>query len=110
MEPRAALTAGFMIQTGDPSGTGKGGESIWGKPFQDEIRATLKVRSVATAAGTAHRQFHTRGIVAMANSAPNTNRSQVRGPHASAYADRRSFSSPTQSSRTSTASTPSLAR
>lgn len=35
-----------MIQTGDPSGTGKGGESIWGKPFQDEIRATLKVRSV----------------------------------------------------------------
>lgn len=30
-------------QTGDPSGTGKGGQSIWGEPFQDEIRATLKV-------------------------------------------------------------------
>ncbi|EDP44016.1 hypothetical protein MGL_1413 [Malassezia globosa CBS 7966] len=54
--------AGFMIQTGDPSGTGKGGQSIWGEPFQDEIRATLK--------------FHARGVVAMANSAPNTNKSQ----------------------------------
>jgi len=32
-----------MIQTGDPTGTGKGGQSIWGKPFQDEIRSTLKV-------------------------------------------------------------------
>ncbi|WFD32314.1 peptidylprolyl isomerase [Malassezia sp. CBS 17886] len=52
----------FMIQTGDPSDTGKGGQSIWGKPFQDEIRATLK--------------FNARGIVAMANSAPDTNRSQ----------------------------------
>jgi hypothetical protein len=34
---------GFMIQTGDPTGTGKGGQSIWGKPFPDEIRSTLKV-------------------------------------------------------------------
>lgn len=34
---------GFMIQTGDPSGVGKGGQSIWGKPFPDEIRSTLKV-------------------------------------------------------------------
>jgi hypothetical protein len=32
-----------MIQTGDPTGTGKGGQSIWGKPFPDEIRSTLKV-------------------------------------------------------------------
>ena len=54
----------FMIQTGDQSGTGKGGESIWGGPFDDEIRPTLK--------------FNARGVVAMANSAPNTNRSQVR--------------------------------
>ncbi|WFD04947.1 peptidylprolyl isomerase [Malassezia vespertilionis] len=55
---------GFMIQTGDPSGTGKGGQSIWGEPFADEIRATLK--------------FHARGVVAMANNVPNSNRSQ---PH-----------------------------
>lgn len=34
---------GFMIQTGDPSGTGKGGDSIWGGPFNDEIRPTIKV-------------------------------------------------------------------
>jgi hypothetical protein len=32
-----------MIQTGDPTDTGKGGQSIWGKPFPDEIRSTLKV-------------------------------------------------------------------
>jgi cyclophilin family peptidyl-prolyl cis-trans isomerase len=31
-----------MVQTGDPSGTGKGGESIFGKPFHDEIKASLK--------------------------------------------------------------------
>lgn len=36
---------GFMIQTGDPSGTGKGGQSLWGKPFADETRSTLKVRT-----------------------------------------------------------------
>lgn len=36
--------AGFMVQTGDPTGTGKGGESIWGRAFDDEIRPTLKVR------------------------------------------------------------------
>ena len=34
---------GFMIQTGDPSNTSKGGQSVWGKPFADEIRSTLKV-------------------------------------------------------------------
>jgi cyclophilin family peptidyl-prolyl cis-trans isomerase len=32
-----------MTQAGDPTGTGKGGQSIWGKPFPDEIRSTLKV-------------------------------------------------------------------
>ncbi|EIE81990.1 hypothetical protein G6F45_004956 [Rhizopus arrhizus] len=59
---------GFMIQvhehlhTGDPTGTGKGGNSIWGKKFNDEIRSTLKHNS--------------RGIVSMANSGPNTNGSQ----------------------------------
>ncbi|KAH8117979.1 peptidyl-prolyl cis-trans isomerase-like 3 [Phellopilus nigrolimitatus] len=53
---------GFMVQTGDPTGTGKGGQSIWGKPFPDEVRSTLK--------------FNARGVVAMANSGPDTNKSQ----------------------------------
>ena len=35
---------GFMAQTGDPTSTGKGGQSIFGKPFADEIRSTLKVQ------------------------------------------------------------------
>lgn len=43
---------GFMIQGGDPSGTGKGGQSIWGKPFADEIRQTLKVGGI----------FHSRSL------------------------------------------------
>jgi len=51
-----------MTQTGDPAGLGKGGQSIWGKPFSDEIRSTLK--------------FNARGVVAMANSGPDTNKSQ----------------------------------
>lgn len=51
-----------MIQTGDPTGTGKGGQSIWGRPFPDEIRSTLK--------------FNNRGILAMANAGPDTNKAQ----------------------------------
>ncbi|THH08595.1 hypothetical protein EW145_g2597 [Phellinidium pouzarii] len=54
--------AGFIVQTGDPTGTGKGGESIWGSTFADEIRSTLK--------------FNARGVVAMANSGPDTNKAQ----------------------------------
>ncbi|KAF8071770.1 cyclophilin-like domain-containing protein [Lyophyllum atratum] len=53
---------GFMVQTGDPTGQGKGGQSIWGKPFPDEVRSTLK--------------FNARGVVAMANSGPDSNKSQ----------------------------------
>ncbi|KAK6908994.1 peptidyl-prolyl cis-trans isomerase-like 3 [Kwoniella sp. B9012] len=53
---------GFMIQGGDPTGTGKGGQSIYGSPFNDEIRQTLR--------------FNNRGIVAMANAGPDTNKSQ----------------------------------
>ncbi|MBL7198139.1 MAG: peptidylprolyl isomerase [Candidatus Omnitrophica bacterium] len=52
----------FMIQGGDPTGTGSGGSSIWGKPFEDEVSASVK--------------FDKPGLVAMANSGPNTNGSQ----------------------------------
>ncbi|PMD60840.1 peptidyl-prolyl cis-trans isomerase-like 1 [Hyaloscypha bicolor E] len=52
----------FMIQTGDPTGTGRGGSSIYGERFEDEISPSLK---------------HTgAGILSMANSGPNTNGSQ----------------------------------
>jgi peptidylprolyl isomerase len=53
---------GFMIQGGDPTGTGMGGASIWGEPFQDELTPQAK--------------FDSAGILAMANSGPNTNGSQ----------------------------------
>lgn len=52
----------FMVQTGDPSGTGKGGTSIWGKKFDDEFHETLK--------------HNARGVVSMASSGPDTNGSQ----------------------------------
>lgn len=51
----------FMIQSGDPDGTGMGGNSIWGSAFADEFSAEL---------------FHYRGAISMANSGPNTNGSQ----------------------------------
>src|SRR3989338_5700881 len=53
---------GFMIQGGDPTATGRGGESIWVKPFEDEVRKDV--------------QFEKAGILAMANSGPGTNGSQ----------------------------------
>eukprot|EP00891_Asterochloris_glomerata_P009691 jgi/Astpho2/9691/Aster-03683 len=52
----------FMIQMGDPTGTGRGGESAWGGKFEDEITQAL---------------HHTgAGILSMANAGPNTNGSQ----------------------------------
>jgi cyclophilin family peptidyl-prolyl cis-trans isomerase len=51
-----------MLQGGDPTGRGKGGQSIWGGPFEDELRDDLL--------------HDARGIVAMANKGPNTNLSQ----------------------------------
>ena len=56
------VVRGFCIQGGDPTGTGRGGESIYGGPFGDECTPALK---------------HTgAGVLSMANAGPNTNRSQ----------------------------------
>ena len=57
---------GFMIQGGDPTGTGRGGESAWGGRFADEINPASAV----------YRTGYTAGTVAMANAGPNTNGSQ----------------------------------
>lgn len=51
----------FMIQGGDPTGTGMGGQSLWGTPFEDEFSNEL---------------FNIRGALSMANAGPATNGSQ----------------------------------
>ncbi len=53
---------GFMIQGGDPEGTGMGGESIWKKEFEDEFAPNVV--------------FDRPYLLAMANRGPNTNGSQ----------------------------------
>ena len=56
------IIKGFMIQGGDPTGTGRGGSCIWGKPFKDEFAPNVT--------------FNRKGILAMANAGPSTNGSQ----------------------------------
>ena len=52
----------FMVQGGDPTGTGRGGKSIWGESFEDEGHTDIK--------------FDRKGLLAMANSGPHSNGSQ----------------------------------
>ncbi|WP_263832331.1 peptidylprolyl isomerase [Sulfurospirillum oryzae] len=56
------IIKGFMIQGGDPTGTGRGGQSIYGQPFEDEFKPNV--------------MFNKAGILAMANAGRNTNGSQ----------------------------------
>lgn len=56
------IIKGFMIQGGDPTGTGRGGSSIWNHPFEDEFAPNVI--------------FNKKGILAMANAGPKTNGSQ----------------------------------
>lgn len=65
----------FMIQGGDPTGTGMGGESIYGQEFEDEFAPGLS---------------HVKGTLSMANAGPNTNGSQFFIVHAreTKYLDR----------------------
>jgi peptidylprolyl isomerase len=53
---------GFMLQGGDPTGTGMGGESLWGGKFDDEFSDKIS--------------FDRKGLLAMANAGPGTNGSQ----------------------------------
>ncbi|XP_070780552.1 spliceosome-associated protein CWC27 homolog isoform X1 [Enoplosus armatus] len=52
----------FIVQGGDPTGTGEGGESVYGRPFKDEFHSRLR--------------FNRRGLVAMANAGTHDNGSQ----------------------------------
>ncbi|XP_061045277.1 spliceosome-associated protein CWC27 homolog [Eubalaena glacialis] len=56
------VVPGFIVQGGDPTGTGTGGESIYGAPFKDEFHSRLR--------------FNRRGLVALANAGPHDNGSQ----------------------------------
>ena len=60
------VVPGFVIQGGDPTGTGGGGKSIWGGDFADELNP----------AAPSYREGYKKGVLAMANRGPNTNTSQ----------------------------------
>ena len=57
------LSSVYQIQGGDPTASGTGGKSAWGKPLKDEIVHTLRHSG--------------RGILSMANAGPGTNTSQL---------------------------------
>jgi len=60
------VSKGFVIQGGDPTGTGTGGKSIYGKEFEDELNT----------AAPSYKAGYLKGVLAMANRGPNTNTSQ----------------------------------
>jgi len=60
------ISKGFVIQGGDSTGTGRGGKSIYGKEFEDELNPETP----------SYKEGYKRGTVAMANRGPNTNTSQ----------------------------------
>jgi cyclophilin family peptidyl-prolyl cis-trans isomerase len=60
------VSKGFVIQGGDPTGTGTGGKSIYGKEFDDELNP----------ATPSYKAGYLHGVLAMANRGPNTNTSQ----------------------------------
>lgn len=60
------IAKGFVIQGGDPTGTGSGGQSAFGAPFADELNADT----------ASYKAGYVKGVLAMANSGPNTNGSQ----------------------------------
>ncbi len=60
------VSKGFVIQGGDPTGTGRGGESIYGKEFEDELNPNT----------ASYKAGYKKGVLAMANRGPNTNTSQ----------------------------------
>ncbi len=60
------VSKGFVIQGGDPTGTGTGGKSIYGKEFEDELNS----------AAPSYKAGYLKGVLAMANRGPNTNTSQ----------------------------------
>jgi cyclophilin family peptidyl-prolyl cis-trans isomerase len=60
------VVPGFVIQGGDPTGTGTGGKSIYGHDFEDELNPETK----------SYQEGYKKGVLAMANRGPNTNTSQ----------------------------------